>query len=116
MRQLTLDDYEKFVASKDVAAVHFDASWDVGHRPGVQRRMLEAHAAFGDRVSFAEVDIDAEVDLAKSLPIGNVPTVAYYVDGVLIAALIGANQNVKERVARLLRGESIGYKDGTDAA
>ncbi len=116
MRQLTPDDYHAFVAETFVAAIHFDAEWDVGGRPDTRRRMEEAAAAFGDQVNFAEVDIDTQVELAKALPIGNVPTVAYYRNGKLAIALIGANQNVKARVARLLRGESIGYKDGTEAA
>lgn len=116
MRQLSFDEYAAFLAAKPIAAVHYDAAWDVGYRPGVRRRMVEAADAFGDQANFAEVDIDAEVELARALPIGNVPTVAYYRDGRLVAALIGADQNVKARVAKLLRGEKIGYKDGTDAA
>lgn len=115
MRQLTYDEYAAFIAAKSVAVIHYDADWDVGYRSGVRSRMLEATEAFGEYVNFAEVDIDAERELAKALPILNVPTVAYYVEGRLAAALIGADQNIKERVARLLRGEEIGYIDGTEA-
>ena len=42
--------------------------------------------------------------------------VAYYLDGKLVAALIGTGQNVLGRLERVLRGEPIGYKDGTTAA
>ena len=48
-----------------------------------------------------------------SLPLGNVPTVAYFRDGRLVAALIGSNQDVTARTQRVLRGEPIGYNDGT---
>jgi hypothetical protein len=46
----------------------------------------------------------------------NVPLVAYYRDGRLVAALIGADQDVKARLERVLWGEPIGYNDGTTAS
>ncbi len=116
MRQLTSDEYEAFVTAKAVAAIHYDAAWDVGYRSGMRRQMLEAADAFGEQANFAEVDVDSQHELAKALPVLNVPTVAYYRDGALVAALVGAHQNVGRRVERLLHGESIGYKDGADAA
>lgn len=63
-------------------------------------------------MSFAEVDVDDQVQLAKMFQIVNVPTVAYIHSGKPIATLIGANQDVTGRTERVLRGESIGYKDG----
>jgi thioredoxin-like negative regulator of GroEL len=116
IRQLSSDQYVAFVAEKSVAAVHFDADWDTAYRPPTRQRMREAAEALGERANFAEVGVDAEPDLARSIPLLNIPTVAYYRDGKLVAALIGSGQNVQERVERLLRGESIGYKDGTDRA
>jgi thioredoxin-like negative regulator of GroEL len=75
--------------------------------------MLEAETDFGEQASFAEIDCDANVKFSKSIPVLNVPLVAYYRDGKLVAALIGADQNVRARMERVLRGEKIGYKDGT---
>ena len=112
MRLLTSTNFQSFVEAKQAAAVHFDAEWDFAYRPVLQRRMLEAEKLLADRVNFGEVDCDRNLDLAKSIPIPNVPLVAYYRNGELVAALIGAEQNVRARIERVLRGESIGYEDG----
>jgi thioredoxin-like negative regulator of GroEL len=111
MRLLTSDDFHSFIAGKRAAAIHFDAEWD-GHRELTRRKMLEAEQALGDHVNFGEVDIDTEVALAKSTPVANVPLVAYYLDGKLVAALIGTGQNVRARLARVLLGEPIGRRPG----
>jgi thioredoxin-like negative regulator of GroEL len=71
---------------------------------------------FPTGVNFGEVDCDADGELAKSIPVLNVPLVAYYRRGQLVAALIGNEQNVLERLRRMMRDESIGYKDGSEAA
>jgi hypothetical protein len=115
MRLLTnADDIPAFLAAKPAAAVHFDADWDVGYRQRVRQSMVEAEAALGTQVNFAEVNCDAPVIYLKSVPIGNVPTVAYYREGKLVGALVGADQNVRARLERMLRGEKIDYKDGTN--
>jgi thioredoxin-like negative regulator of GroEL len=116
MRLLTSDELPDFVAAKAAAAIHFDAEWDFHLRDQTRRTMLEAEQALGDRANFGEIDVDKELALAKSIPVCNVPLVAYYRDGELVAALIGTAQNVRARLERVLRGESIGYKDGTNAA
>lgn len=76
--------------------------------------MAEAEAGLGELANFAEVDCDVEVELARLIPVTNVPLVAYFRDGRRVAALIGGGQNVRARVARVLRNEPIGYEDGTD--
>jgi thioredoxin-like negative regulator of GroEL len=113
MRVLTSESVGAFVAAKPAAALHFDAGWNAKYREQVRRSMLEAEAALGERANFAEIDCDANEDLSKSIPVLNVPLVAYYCGGKLVAALIGADQNVRARVERVLRGEMIGDKDGT---
>ena len=112
MRRLASAEFESFVSGAPSAAIHFDAEWDMAYRGRARQRMEEAERSFGARVRFAEVDIDREPELARSIPIMNVPAVAYYRDGRLVAALTGADQNVRGRVARVMRGESIGYDDG----
>jgi thioredoxin-like negative regulator of GroEL len=114
VEQLTKASYDAFVRRHPFAAVHFDADWDVGGRPITRRLMYAAEAllAAGGIVGFGEVDIDFEADLAKRQEVLNVPFVAYYRDGVLVADLIGNGQNIAERVRRVMRGEPIGYKDG----
>ena len=113
MRLLTSEDVPAFLAANPAAALHFDADWDAKYREQVRRSMLEAEAALGEQAGFAEIDCDANAELSKSIPVLNVPLVAYYRGGKLVAALIGADQNVRARIERVLRGEKIGYKDGT---
>jgi hypothetical protein len=38
--------------------------------------------------------------------------VAYYRNGELVTALIGGYKNLRARLERVLRGETIGYDDG----
>ena len=57
--------------------------------------MANADQVLAGRVNFGEVDCDNDPELAKSIPILNVPSVAYYWDGKLVGTLIGANQNVR---------------------
>jgi thioredoxin-like negative regulator of GroEL len=109
---VTSKDYGAFIVSKWVVAVHFDAEWDEP-RAKTRERMLEAEMMFGEQVGFGEVDVDVDAELAKGIPVMNVPLVAYYRDGRLVAALIGADQDILARVERVIRGEVIGYKDGT---
>jgi len=44
--------------------------------------------------------VTVNLKLAKSIPILNVPSVVYYRDGKLVAALIGAGQNVRLHLER----------------
>ena len=111
IRQLTRANYESFVRQKRAAAVHFDAEWDVGHRTIIHLKMIEAAEVLAEHVNFGEVDCDREVELAKSIRVLNVPTVAYYVDGNLAGVLVGARQNILGRLERLLRGEQIRHDD-----
>jgi hypothetical protein len=111
MKQLAFAEYSEFISRRPVVAVHFDADWNPGRTP-TRQRMLEAQTQFGTMVGFAEVDVDAEQELAHSIPVLNVSLVAYYRDGELVAALIGNGQNVAGRISRVLNGEPIGYADG----
>lgn len=76
--------------------------------------MAEAVHEFGDSVSFAEVNSDQESALCAMVGLMNVPSIAYFVDGELVATLIGADQNIRARVLRLLAGKNVAYDDGTD--
>jgi thioredoxin-like negative regulator of GroEL len=113
MRLLTRTEVEAFIAAKPVAAIHFDAEWDTNYRTIVRRKMEEAEQALGEQVNFGEVDCDLAPDLAKSVPVLNVPSVAYYRKGVLIAALVGTEQDVRGGLERILRGEAIGGEGAT---
>jgi thioredoxin-like negative regulator of GroEL len=107
MRVLTQADIASFLAEKPAAAIHFDANWDAKYRAVTRSAMTDAEQVFADRANFGEVDCDNDPELAKSIPILNVPSVAYYRDGKRVGASIGAAQNVRLRLARVLRGDPI---------
>lgn len=111
-RNLASDNYQDFIRQKRAAAVHFDADWDVGYRPVTRRKMSDAADVLGEVVNFGEVDWDREVELMKSLRVISVRTVAYYLEGNLVAVLPGARQNILGRLERLLQGHQIGRNDG----
>lgn len=106
MRLLTQADISAFLGEKPVAAIHFDAKWDA-NRAATRNAMTDAEQVLSDCVNFGEVDCDSDPELAKSIPILNVPSVAYYRDGKLMGALIGAGQNVRLHLERILRGGTV---------
>ncbi len=108
MRLLTRTEVEAFILAKPAAAIHFDAEWNMNYRTIVRCKMEEAERTLRAQVNFGEVDVDLEPDLAKSVPVLNVPTVAYYRKGTLIAASVGTEQDVGGSLERILRGEAIG--------
>lgn len=99
--------FAPFIAAKLAAAVHFDANWNVDGQAATRRKMEAAERALADRVNFGEVDCDRTPELAKAIPLLNVPSVAYYREGKLIGTLIGAGQDVRDYLERVLRGEPI---------
>jgi len=99
MRVLTQADIGFFLEEKPAAAIHFDAKWDATHRAVTRSAMADAEQVLAERANFGEVDCDSDPELAKSIPILNVPSVAYYRDGKLVGALIG----VESRRATPLR-------------
>jgi thioredoxin-like negative regulator of GroEL len=111
IRRVSEDDYESFLLEKEFAVVLFDAPWDVGPGASIRPPFEAAAEAFSSRVNFGEVNCD-EFDRVKSVPIVNVPTVAYYKGGRLIAAPVGASQDVTARTRAMLEGKRIGRKDG----
>jgi thioredoxin-like negative regulator of GroEL len=92
VRQLTGNEYESLVKERFTAAIHFDAAWDVKCRPITRQKMQDADAALSQNVNLGEVDCDQEISLAQSIRLLNVPAVAYYRDGKLIAVLPGVQQ------------------------
>ena len=109
--RISENEFEPFLQEKEYTVVLFDAPWDVG--PGAIIRPLfeKAAGALNSQVNFGEVNCD-EFSRVKSIPILNVPTVAYYKGRQLIAALIGAQQDVTRRTQAMLDGEQIGRNDG----
>jgi thioredoxin-like negative regulator of GroEL len=108
MQRLSSEQFKSFVEAKAAAVVHFDEDWNGQYRTMMRRQMRDAERSLSDRANFGEVDCTSSPELAKSIPILNVPAVAYYGGGKLIAVLIGANQDIRGCLDRVLLGESIG--------
>ena len=102
MQLLTQADFDAFVSAKPAAAIHFDTVWDVSYRTSMRNTMKYAEQMLGENVNFGEVDCDKSPELAGSIPVLNVPLVAYYRDGKLVASVIGANQDVRENLEGIL--------------
>jgi thioredoxin-like negative regulator of GroEL len=100
MKQIESQHFPSFINAKRAAAVHFDAEWNESYRTLLRRRMRDAESSLGTEANFGEVDRDASPELARSIPILNVPSMAYYAEGKLIAVLAGAEQDVR-RLVRL---------------
>jgi hypothetical protein len=112
--RLTRETHETFVRENRIAAVLFDApAWDIYHR--IIRPHLDNTAEeLGNFAGFGFVDTDDTTmwDICRSVPISNVPNVAYYKDGLLLASLVGVHQDIAGRVLALLEGRQIGSDDG----
>ncbi len=98
MGKINSEHFQSLITVKRAAAVHFDAEWNESYRTVARRRMRDAESSLGTDASFGEVDCDANPELARSIPILNVPSVAYYAEGKLVAVLVGAEQDVRSRV------------------
>jgi hypothetical protein len=114
MRQVTSGEFQSYSEAKPVAAIRFEAEWDVAYRPLLRQKMLEAEKELGDRATFGEADVDGNMELARSVRLRNVPTAGYYRDDQLVAPLTGCRQNDHRRLERVMREEAIGRKDGDD--
>lgn len=101
MRPLNGDEFHALVTSRPAAAVLFDAAWD-GRRVAARAQMAAAADALGDRAAFGEVNCDAEADLARAVRVANVPSVAYFRDGLHVATIVGAGQDVAATLEALL--------------
>ena len=112
IRSVSEDEYESFLREKEYTVVLFDAPWDVGPGALIRPPFEKAARAFGGRVNFGEVNTDEFTRVPKSISVANVPTVAYFRGGQLVAAMVGAQQDVAARTQAMMDGKRIGRKDG----
>jgi len=101
---VTDDNFDAFFLAKTYSVLLFDAPWDVGPGAQIRPRFESAAQTWGGSVNFGRVDCDAQPRLVRSIPICNVPTVAYYKRARLVAALVSASQDVSARVGALIEG------------
>jgi hypothetical protein len=114
MKQLKGDEIREWVKSHRYAVIHIDAEWD-RYGDEVQKQMKMAAEDFSGEVALGYVDADTEGDYAREIELGNVPTVAYYRDGELVARVVGASRYLSENIRVLKAGGVPGkYEGGGD--
>ncbi|MEM7627575.1 MAG: thioredoxin family protein [Planctomycetota bacterium] len=80
--------------------VHCDAAWN-RHAEPMRKQIDEAKRRLESDVSFCEIDIDLDHELARSLEVKNVPALTYFKDGRLIKTVVGLKQDVAGCIAGL---------------
>lgn len=106
------DAYDAFIKENKIAVVKFGAEWCYWcHvlRPYCKRM----NGYYDGKVAFAEIDSDANQELAKSLKVGGIPHSVVFVDGEIYANVIGADP---ERMFTILeaavKGEPAPEEEG----
>jgi hypothetical protein len=95
--RLTRDAYASFIRSEKLVAILFDApAWDKGGWAVMEPLLRQAATELVEVAALGP----AEREICHSIPVANVPCVAYYRDGQLVAGLIGIGQDVVSRVKR----------------
>ena len=111
---ITRDTYQTFIQEHDWAVILVDTEWDIRGKAKIEPTFRKAIKAYDKLVAFGRFDPEIEVDLAHEINILQMPTVLYYRNGELVAALISASQNVPGRLNALIHGDKIAYHDGND--
>ncbi len=106
IRAISADEFESFLRESEYAVVLFDASWNVASKEKFWPRFEAASETYTGRVVFGEIDCDISPQIARSIPIANLPAVAYYRHAGLITALIGY-QDVASLTEALVDGRPI---------
>ena len=104
---LTRATLAEFLCRRPYSVIHIDAGWDRRYREIVSDRIHSLESEFQEDVSFGYIDCDAEQENAREIGVVNVPTVAYYKERRLVAAVVGIQQDVAENIKRMRRGDTL---------
>ena len=107
MRKCNSDEVRKMIAEGDIVVIHLDALWN-GQRIPIENKIQQIVEMNPLDVQFAYVDSDEEQEFARSMELKNVPTVAYFRRGKLIATVIGQGQDVAGNIGKVRDGALIG--------
>ena len=105
LRKFTAGEIEYIIGSNEIAVVHLDAEWD-GYRLTIEQKISEILIHPPADVVFAYVDVDEQMELARSLKVINVPTVAYFCNGKLVGSVIGIGQDISKNIEKIRSGGS----------
>lgn len=92
--------FEDLISSEDLTVIDFSATWCMPCR--MLKPILERVAEKCDDVSFYNVDIDENEDVAKRYRIFSVPTLVAFREGKKVDSLVGLNsfEDIVEFVER----------------
>ena len=107
MENLSTETFMQFVTGNEYVVVLFDAPWDAAGGASIRPRLEQAAGHYAGQVQFGEVDVQEQVELARSVGVLNVPAVGYYRGGNLVGIFIGATQDVNANTSALLAGSEI---------
>lgn len=103
LEKITSETQLKGILSKGISVVDFWAEWCGPCR--VTNPLIEELATeFGNKVTFAKVNIDENPGIAEKNSIMAVPTFLFYKDGKLVDSLVGAapKSHFKEKISELM--------------
>jgi len=106
IRKFTAGEIEYIIGSNEIAVVHLDAEWD-GYRLTIEQKISEILIHAPADVVFAYVDVDEQMELARSLKVINVPTVAYFCNGKLVGSVIGIGQDISKNIEKIRSGGQL---------
>ncbi len=86
----TIEDFEYLTQSKELVVIHFWAEWN-GYDKLLKEILNGLAVEFEEKVKFCSLDVDQQqfIGFLRSLPLPNIPALAYYKDGNKIALEIG---------------------------
>lgn len=88
-------DLREKVQKHKFVVVHCDATWD-GYAVQMREQIASVDNCLDLDIDFHEIDIDLNHELAASLNVMNVPSLAYFRDGVLVQTIIGLGQDIEQ--------------------
>lgn len=88
MHSLESSTFDEVISSSDLAVVDFWAAWCGPCKAFAP--VFEQVSASYPGVVFAKVDVDSAPDLAKRFGVMSIPTIAFFKNGELVDAAVGA--------------------------
>ncbi len=107
MEQVTSENFDETINSKNMTVVDFSATWCMPCR--MLKPILEKVETKFKDVKFYSLDIDESEDIAKRYRIFSVPTVLCFKDGKKVDTLVGLNpyDDVVEYITNALTKEPV---------
>lgn len=101
----SIGEYESVTESKGVTVIHFWAEWN-NYDTILKKILKELAIEFEEKVKFCSLNIDKEQfgDFLRSLPLLNIPTLAYFKNGNKIAFEVGLRkkEELQDKIKQII--------------